>query len=116
MSAGTRLCRQMQRPAYSREAECLLYQTEDGRTRVEVRFDGETAWLSLSQMAELFQRDKSVIARHVKTCSTRASLSALQLLQNLQPLQPTVRLPRHAVSHLAFASTSSRASHLTTSG
>lgn len=36
-----------------REAEFLLYQTEDGRTRVEVRFGGETAWLSLKQMAEL---------------------------------------------------------------
>lgn len=49
-----------------RDAELLLYQTEDGRTRVEVRFDGETAWLSLGQMAELFQRDKSVISRHLK--------------------------------------------------
>ena len=49
-----------------REAEFLLYQTEDGRTHVEVRFGGETAWLSLSQMAELFQRDKSVISRHIK--------------------------------------------------
>jgi hypothetical protein len=49
-----------------REAEFLLYQTEDGETRVEVRFDGETAWLSLGQMAELFQRDKSVISRHIK--------------------------------------------------
>lgn len=33
---------------------------------MEVRFDGETAWLSLGQMAELFQRDKSVISRHIK--------------------------------------------------
>ncbi len=49
-----------------REAEFLLYETDDGRTHVEVRFDGETAWLSLGQMAELFQRDKSVISRHVK--------------------------------------------------
>ena len=49
-----------------REAEFLLYQTEDGRTRVEVRFGGETAWLSLTQMADLFQRDKSVISRHIK--------------------------------------------------
>ncbi|XXZ14134.1 RhuM family protein [Sorangium sp. So ce315] len=49
-----------------REAEFLLYQTKDGRTRVEVRFDGDTAWLSLGQMAELFQRDKSVISRHIK--------------------------------------------------
>ena len=47
-------------------SDFLLYQTEDGRTRVEVRFEGDTAWLSLTQMAELFQRDKSVISRHVK--------------------------------------------------
>lgn len=35
-----------------REAEFLLYQTEDGRTRVEVRFDSDTAWLSLGQIAQ----------------------------------------------------------------
>jgi hypothetical protein len=49
----------------SGEAEVLIYQGEDGRTRIEVRFDGETAWLSLGQMAQLFQRDKSVISRHI---------------------------------------------------
>lgn len=46
--------------------EFILYQTEDGRTRLEVRFKDETVWLSLNQMAELFQRDKSVISRHIK--------------------------------------------------
>jgi hypothetical protein len=58
-----------------REAEFLLYQAEDGRTRVEVRIDGETAWLSLGQMAELFQRDKSVISRHVKNVFEEGELS-----------------------------------------
>lgn len=58
-----------------RAAEFLLYQTEDGTTRVEVRFDGETAWLSLGQMAELFQRDKSVISRHVKNIYDEGELS-----------------------------------------
>ncbi len=43
----------------------ILYQTEDGRTRVEVRIFRETVWLSLNQMADLFQRDKSVISRHI---------------------------------------------------
>jgi hypothetical protein len=47
-------------------SEILLYLAEDGRTRVEVRFEGETCWLSLVQMAELFGRDRSVIFRHVK--------------------------------------------------
>jgi hypothetical protein len=46
--------------------EFILYQTEDGRTRLEVRFQNETVWLSLNQMADLFQRDKSVISRHIK--------------------------------------------------
>jgi len=55
--------------------EFLLYQAEDGRTRVEVRFDGETAWLSLGQMVELFQRDKSVISRHVKNVFDEGELS-----------------------------------------
>ena len=43
----------------------ILYQTQDGRTRVEVRIFRETVWLSLNQMADLFQRDKSVISRHI---------------------------------------------------
>lgn len=44
----------------------LLYQTGDGKTRIEVRLQGETVWLSLNQMAELFQSDKSVISRHLR--------------------------------------------------
>ena len=55
--------------------EVLLYQTEDGRTRVDVRFDGDTVWLSLGQLAELFQRDKSVISRHIKNVFDEGELS-----------------------------------------
>ncbi len=47
------------------EAEFLLYQTEDGRARVEVRFDGETAWLTQAAMAALFQTTPQTITRHV---------------------------------------------------
>lgn len=46
--------------------EIILYQSEDGQTKVEVRIEGETVWLTLNQLAELFQRDKSVISRHIK--------------------------------------------------
>jgi hypothetical protein len=45
--------------------EFLFYQAEDGRIRLHVRFQQETVWLSLNQMAELFQRDKSVVSRHI---------------------------------------------------
>jgi hypothetical protein len=58
------------------KAEFLLYQAEDGKTLVEVRFDGDTVWLSLGQMTELFQRDKSVISRHVRNVFDEGELSA----------------------------------------
>ena len=45
--------------------DILLFQTEDGKTRIEVRMSGETVWLSLNQIAELFQRDKSTISKHI---------------------------------------------------
>lgn len=48
------------------EGEIILYQSEDGQTKVEVRVEGESVWLTLNQLAELFQRDKSVISRHIK--------------------------------------------------
>lgn len=47
-------------------SEFLIYQTEDGRTRIETRLANESVWLTLNQMAELFQRDKSVISRHIR--------------------------------------------------
>ncbi len=50
--------------------DLILYQTEDGRTRLQ----GETVWLSLDQMADLFQRDKSVIAKHIKNAFAEGEL------------------------------------------
>lgn len=47
------------------EAEFLLYQTEDGHARVEVRFDGETAWLTQAGLAELFQTTRQNITQHI---------------------------------------------------
>jgi hypothetical protein len=43
-----------------------MYTTSDGLTRIDVTFENETVWLSIEQMAELFQRDKSTISRHIK--------------------------------------------------
>jgi len=48
------------------KGQIILYQTEDGQTRLEVQLQDETVWLSLDQMAELFQRNKSTISRHIK--------------------------------------------------
>lgn len=48
------------------KSNLLMYTTEDGITKIEVTFDNDTVWLSIAQMAELFQRDKSVIGKHVR--------------------------------------------------
>jgi hypothetical protein len=57
------------------DSQFLLYQTEDGQTRIEVQFRGETVWLSLNQMSELFQRDKSVISKHIRNIYTERELN-----------------------------------------
>ncbi len=43
----------------------VLYTTDDGNTQLEVKLENDTVWLTQSQMAELFGRDRSVIARHI---------------------------------------------------
>jgi len=49
------------------DGEIILYRTDDGKDAVQLRIEGETVWLSLNQIAALFERDKSVISRHLKT-------------------------------------------------
>ena len=46
--------------------DIIMYTTDDGLTKVEATFDNDTVWLSIDQMAELFQRDRSVIGKHVR--------------------------------------------------
>ena len=48
------------------KGEIVIYQTNDGLTKIDVKFEDETVWLTQEQMAELFQRDKSVITRHIQ--------------------------------------------------
>ena len=44
----------------------VIYQTDDGQMRIDVRMENETVWLSQQQMAELFQTDRTSILRHIK--------------------------------------------------
>lgn len=54
--------------------EVLIYITEDGTVKLEVTMEAETVWLNLNQLCELFQRDKSVISRHIKNIYTEGEL------------------------------------------
>ena len=53
------------------KGEIYIYQTEDGKTKLSVNLQNETVWLSLDQMAELFQRDKSTVSRHIKNVALK---------------------------------------------
>lgn len=55
--------------------EIIIYQTEDGLTKINVNMQNETVWLSKAQMAELFQRDRSVISKHIKKVFEEGELS-----------------------------------------
>lgn len=63
-------------------SELIMYQTEDGLTKIETKFDGDTVWLSIDQMAELFQRDKSTISRHIKNIFAEGELERDSVVAN----------------------------------
>ena len=56
--------------------EIIIYKNKDNQTQIEVQFEGENFWLSLNQIAELFERDKSVISRHLKNIYREGELDA----------------------------------------
>ncbi|TES89936.1 MAG: cell filamentation protein Fic, partial [Desulfobacteraceae bacterium] len=69
-------------PETQSNSEIILYLTEDGQTRIQVRLENETVWLSLNQMSELFQRDKSVISRHIKNIFSEGELKPEGVVAN----------------------------------
>lgn len=69
------------------KSEIILYQAEDGTTKIDVRLENETVWLTLNQIAELFQRDKSVISRHIQNIFTEGELSETSTVANYATVQ-----------------------------
>ena len=62
--------------------EIIIYQTQDGLTKINVNMQEETVWLSLDQMAELFQRDKSAISRHIRNIFDEGELERESVVAN----------------------------------
>jgi hypothetical protein len=56
--------------------EIIIYRNKENESQIEVRFEGETFWLSLNQIADLFERDKSVISRHLNKIYRDGELDA----------------------------------------
>lgn len=69
------------------KSNIIMYQTEDGQTKVDVTFDNDTVWLSLQQTADLFQKDKSTISRHIKNIFSEGELLKSSTVANFATVQ-----------------------------
>ena len=67
--------------------QLVLYRTEDGRTRINVRLIQDSVWLTLNQIADLFQRDKSVISRHIKNIFESGELNPARTVAKFATVQ-----------------------------
>lgn len=65
----------------------IMYTTQDGITKIQATFDNDTVWLSLDQMAQLFQRDKSTISRHIKNVFDEGELEKNRTIANFATVQ-----------------------------
>lgn len=61
------------------ENKIIIYQTEDGQTQIDVRLENDTVWLTQAQMAELFQKDRTVITRHINNVFKEGELEKEQV-------------------------------------
>ncbi|MCK9362877.1 MAG: virulence RhuM family protein [Syntrophales bacterium] len=68
----------------SKKGGLILYQTADGQTKIEVRLQDETVWLSQKLMAELFQKDVRTINEHIKNIFTEGELSSESVIRNFR--------------------------------
>ena len=64
---------------FMEDNKIVIYQTEDGQTQIDVRLDNDTVWLTQAQMAELFQKDRTVITRHINNVFKEGELEKEQV-------------------------------------
>lgn len=68
-------------------SEILLYQTEDGQLKIQVRLENETVWLTQAHMVELFQTSKSNISEHIKHIFEEGELQEDSVVRNFRTVQ-----------------------------
>lgn len=71
-----------------KKSNIIIYQTEDGITKINVKLDDDTVWLSLNQMAELFDKDKSTISRHIDNIFSEGELDRSTTVAKFATVQP----------------------------
>ena len=91
-----------------RDSRLLIYTTEDGLTKVETVFDQDTVWLSIDQIAELFQRDKSTISRHIRNVFSEGELKRDSVVANFATTAADVfcfviTIPASIIDNIVFS-------------
>jgi hypothetical protein len=64
--------------------QIIIYNTEDGQTKIEVKLENETVWLSQAQMAELFQKDRKTITEHIQNVFKDGELAEISVCRKSQ--------------------------------
>lgn len=67
--------------------QVIIYQSEDGETRIEVNFTGETVWLSQQQMAELYQTARSNVVEHIRHIYDEGELDESSTCRNFRQVR-----------------------------
>jgi hypothetical protein len=88
------------------EGQFLLYQTEDGQTRIECRFAGESIWLTQALMAELFQVTVPTINEHLKNLYEEGEITADRTIRRFRIVRQegTREVARQIEHHFAYSS------------
>ena len=78
----SRMCSEVDNFMKTPNDHVVIFKTDDEKVTVDVRFDEETVWLSLDQMADLFERDKSTVSRHIKNVFDEGELERNSVVAN----------------------------------
>ena len=85
------------------QAPIAIYQTADGVISTEVRLEGETVWLTQAQMVELFQRNQSVISRHIRSIFLEGELEQESNMQKMHIAQSDKPITLHSLDVIISA-------------
>ena len=66
------------------ESKIIIYQTEEGNTKIETRLENETVWLTQAQLCELFQKSKATISEHIKHLFEEGELEEHSVVRNFR--------------------------------
>lgn len=66
------------------ESNIIIYQTEDGKTKIETRLEDETVWLTQAQLCELFQKSKATVSEHIKNVFEEGELDSNSVVRNFR--------------------------------